>query len=740
MASMLYQRDIDTIVEGRHGSPFDVLGLHVTGPDRPSVIIRTFQPFAAAAAVLETDTDTTHALERIHQDGLFELVLPNREPFRYRLRMQGADDHAWESEDPYRFALQITDNDQDLFGKGTHCRTYENTGAHPMTVDGVPGVHFTVWAPNAARVSVVGDFNQWDVRHHPLHGHNSSGLWELFVPGLVPGDLYKFAIKSDDGHEAFKADPYAFACELPPRSASRVWDVRGYAWNDAEWLERRRRTNWHEQPVSVYEVHLGSWRRVPEEGHRWLTYRELADQLVPYVRDLGFTHIELLPVSEHPFDGSWGYQTTGYYAPTARFGKPDDFAALVDCCHAAGIGVILDWVPSHFPRDAHGLAQFDGTHLYEHADPRKGEHSEWGTLALNHGRLEVHSFLLSNALYWAEVFHIDGLRVDAVASMLYLDYAREDGKWIPNPFGGPENLEAVEFLKSFNEIVHAEHPGFLTFAEDSTAWPMVSRPTDAKGLGFDFKWNMCWMHKTLDYFKKDPIYRRYHHDESTYSLLFAFHENFILPFSHDEVVHGKGSMLSKMPGEEWQKFANLRLLYALMFAHPGKKLFFMGSEIGQWSEWSHLHSLDWHVLEQAPHRRLRTLVRELNRLYRNLPALHQLDCRWEGFDWIDFQDAKQSVVSFLRRGDDRADYLVCVFNFTPVTRHEYRIGVPDVEPLETVLNTDADVFGGSGEANPSTVQPETVRWQGQPCSVTLTLPPLAALYLRPTTSSKTDRP
>jgi 1,4-alpha-glucan branching enzyme len=519
---------------------------------------------------------------------------------------------------------------------------------------------------------------------------------------------------------------------LRPNSASRVWDVRRYAWNDAAWLDRRRQTNWLEQPISVYEVHLGSWRRVPEAGNRWLTYRELADELVPYVQEMGFTHIELLPVCEHPFDGSWGYQTVGYYAPTSRHGMPDDFAAFVDRCHQAGIGVLLDWVPAHFPRDDHGLGYFDGTHLYEHSDPRKGQHCDWGTLIFNYGRNEVRAFLLSNALYWADVFHIDGLRVDAVASMLYLDYSRKEGEWIPNQFGGRENLEAVDFLKRFNEIVHAEYPGFLTFAEESTAWPMVSRPTYLGGLGFDFKWNMGWMHDILEYFSKDPIFRKYHHNHITFSLLYAFTENFILPFSHDEVTHGKGSMLGKMPGDDWQKFATLRLLYAFMFAHPGKNLLFMGSEFGQWSEWDHDQSISWDLLQYEPHYKLHALVRELNHLNNRLPALHQVDFSWEGFQWIDFHDTQQSVVSFLRRGRTPADALVCVFNFTPTPREGYRIGVPGPAPLEVVLNTDADVFGGSNVGHVPLVRTEPTPWQGQPCSVVLTLPPLGALYLRPT--------
>ncbi|MCY2991836.1 MAG: 1,4-alpha-glucan branching protein GlgB [Planctomycetota bacterium] len=728
---MLDQQIAHAIVTGLHSSPFDVLGPHEAGPERLGLVIRTLQPFAATVEVVEDSTGLTQPMERIHEDGVFELFLPGRSRFPYRLRMTGHDRHVWELEDPYRFPLVITEFDQYLFGEGTHYRTYEKMGAQAMTLEGVPGVHFAVWAPNAARVSVVGDFNRWDGRHHPLQSRGGSGLWELFVPRLQVGDLYKYEVRGRNGQLAYKADPYAFAAEVRPSTASRVWDVRRYVWNDDAWMAGRPQTNWLEQPISVYEVHLGSWRRDAAGGDRWLTYRELADQLVPYIQELGFTHIELMPICEHPFDGSWGYQTIGYFAPTSRFGTPDDFAALVDRCHQAGIGVILDWVPAHFPKDDHGLAYFDGTHLYEHSDPRKGEHSDWGTLIFNYGRNEVRAFLLSNAIYWADVFHIDGLRVDAVASMIYLDYSRKEGEWIPNEFGGRENLEAVDFLKKFNEIVHAEYPGFLTFAEESTAWPMVSRPTYLGGLGFDFKWNMGWMHDTLEYFSKDPVFRQYHHNHITFSLLYAFTENFILPFSHDEVTHGKGSMLGKMPGDQWQRFANLRLLYALMFAHPGKKLLFMGSEIGQGTEWDHDGSVAWDLLQYPLHAKIQKLVGELNRLHRSLPALHELDFCWEGFQWIDFHDTQQSVVSFVRRAKNPAEQLVCVFNFTPAPRDGYRIGVPGPELLQVVLNTDAAVFGGSDLGHVGLLKPEPTPWQGQPCSVALPLPPLAALYLRP---------
>jgi 1,4-alpha-glucan branching enzyme len=728
---MLDQQNIRALVRGEHGAPLDVLGPHATGADRPGVVVRTMQPHAARVEVVEVAGGAAHTMERLHPEGLFELFLPGRTLFAYRLRMTDVKGHTWELDDPYRFPKVVTDFDMHLFGEGTHYRTYEKMGAHVMTLEGVKGVHFAVWAPNAQRVSVVGDFNRWDGRTHPLHRCGNGGLWELFVPGLQQGDLYKFELKGRGSFIATKADPYAFAAEVRPQTASRVWDVRGYQWQDKTWIEQRKQTPWHSEPINVYEVHLGSWRRKPDEKNRWLTYRELAAQLIPYVKELGFTHIELLPVSEHPFDGSWGYQTIGYFAPTSRFGTPDDFAYFVDQCHQNGLGVLLDWVPAHFPRDGHGLAYFDGTHLYEHADPRMGEHKDWGTLIFNYGRNEVRAFLLSNALYWADVFHIDGLRVDAVASMLYLDYSRKAGEWVPNKHGGRENLEAVDFLKKFNEVIHKEYPGFLTFAEESTAWPMVSRPVYLGGLGFDFKWNMGWMHDVLEYFSKDPVHRKYHHHDLTFSLIYAFTENFILPFSHDEVVHGKGSMIGKMPGDDWRKFANLRTLYAFMYAHPGKKLLFMGCEFAQGVEWNYQQSLDWHLLEYPRHAGMRTLVAELNHLSRALPALHEVDFTWEGFQWIDLHDSQQSVISFIRRGKKPTDDLVCICNCTPVPRAGYRIGVPCATPLDVVLNTDAEKFGGSNSALPVQLVPEAKPWQSQAHSVVLTLPPLATLYLKP---------
>jgi len=625
---------------------------------------------------------------------------------------------------------KLTDFDLFLYGKGTHYRTYEKFGAHLLEEDGKKGVYFAVWAPNAQHVSVIGSFNNWEAWIHPMTPIGNSGVWELFIPGVKEGDQYKFEIKGPDGFWAQKADPYAFAAELRPRTASVVCDLSRYQWNDAAWIEQRGQTKWHERPISVYEVHLGSWKR--QDGWRWLTYRELAEQMIPYVKEMGYTHIELMPIAEHPFDGSWGYQTSGYYAPTSRFGSPDDFRYFVDRCHQADIGIILDWVPAHFPKDAHGLGYFDGTHLYEHSDPRQGEHMDWGTLIFNYGRNEVSGFLLSNAIFWAHEYHIDGLRVDAVASMLYLDYSREAGQWLPNCYGGRENLEAIEFIKHFNSMVHAECPGFLTFAEESTAFPQVSHPVDFGGLGFDFKWNMGWMNDTLKYFSKDPIHRKYHQGDLTFSMIYAFTENFILPFSHDEVVHGKASLLDKMPGDFWQKFANQRLLFAYMFAHPGKKLLFMGCEIGQWREWDAATSLDWNLLAYEPHQKLKKLVGKLNHLYTNEAALYDIESSWQGFDWIDFHDAQSSVVCFLRKGRDPQEIIVCALNLTPTPRPGYRIGLPQAGDWKVILNTDAAVYGGSnaGPKEEAVYDAHHLPWHGKGFSIQLDLPPLGALMLK----------
>ncbi|NLG33972.1 MAG: 1,4-alpha-glucan branching protein GlgB [Lentisphaerae bacterium] len=730
MKPILSEPEINAIIYGMHGAPFTLLGQHETGKKRPGVVIRVFRPYATQAEVVRISDGKAFEMPRIHADGLYERFFPGEKPFAYRLRLTWFDGTVSDLEDPYRFPLQMTDLDMYLLGEGTNYRAYTKMGAHPLTVDGIDGVHFAVWAPNAIRVSVVGWFNNWDGRIHPMQQRGSSGLWELFIPHLKPGDLYKFEVKGHKDFLAQKADPYAFASELRPRSASMVWDIDRYEWNDADWMQARKPKHWLEEPISVYEVHLGSWRRNPDEDNRMLTYRELADTLFPYVKKMGYTHIETMPISEHPFDGSWGYQTIGYYSPTSRFGTPDDFKYFVDQCHQEGIGVIVDWVPAHFPKDGHGLAYFDGTHLYEHDDPRLGEHKDWGTYIFNYGRNEVRAFLLSNAIFLADVYHIDGLRVDAVASMLYLDYSRNEGEWIPNKYGGRENLEAVDFLKKFNELIHVEYPGFLTFAEESTAWPMVSRPVYLGGLGFDLKWNMGWMNDTLDYMHKNPLFRKYHHHEMTFSLIYAFNENFILPFSHDEVVHGKGSMLSKMPGDMWQQFANLRLLYAFMFAHPGKKLTFMGMEFGQWREWQHNESLDWHLLQYDSHSGLQRLARDLNAMLKGFACLHQIDFSWEGFEWIDLNDWENSTLFTLRKGKSPDDLMVCGFNFTPVPREGYRMGVPHMGTYEEVLNTDATIYGGSGMGNSRFVRAEPQEWQSRAQSIPVTIPPLGAVFFR----------
>ncbi len=622
----------------------------------------------------------------------------------------------------------ISEYDLHLLAEGTHYRSWEKLGAHSIKNDQMHGTFFTLWAPNAEEVAVIGDFNGWQSAANPLARIKDSGYWQGFVAGVEQGALYKFAITSKfNNYRVEKTDPYAFHCEIRPASASVVWDLAGYSWQDSDWMAARQ-DHHHAAPISIYELHLGSWMR--REDGSWLTYRELAGKLADYVSHMGFTHVELLPVNEHPLDASWGYQTIGYYAPTSRFGTPQDFMYLVDTLHQAGVGVILDWVPAHFPRDGHGLAYFDGSHLYEHADPRQGEHRDWGTLIFNYGRTEVAEFLLSNALFWLEVYHIDGLRVDAVASMLYLDYSREEGEWIPNRYGGRENLEAIDFLKRFNELVYQEHPDVITFAEESTAYPMVSRPTYLGGLGFGFKWNMGWMHDTLAYMSHDPVHRSYHHHRLTFSLLYAYHENFMLPFSHDEVVHGKGSMIGKMPGDYWRKFANLRLLYGYMFTHPGKKLLFMGGEIGQWTEWNHEGTVDWPLLEFPFHQGLQRWVRDLNTFLRGEPALYELDNDPAGFSWIDCNDSQQSILSYIRRGKDADDVVVCIGNFTPVPRHNYRLGVPEMGYWQEVLNSDAPIYGGSGQGNFGGKEATPQSVHGESHSLNVTLPPLAMMVFR----------
>ncbi len=626
---------------------------------------------------------------------------------------------------------QLTDHDIYLFKEGNHFRLYRRLGAHVMNVNGVSGVHFAVWAPNAEKVSVVGDFNGWNKESHQLMPRwDASGIYEGFIPGLKKGDIYKYHISSRyNAYSADKGDPFAFFYEMPPQTASVVWDLE-YEWKDHEWMTNRHKINSLHSPSSIYEVHLGSWRRIPEEGNRFLTYRELAHYLADYVKEMGFTHVELLPIMEHPFYGSWGYQTVGYFAPTSRYGTPQDFMYLIDHLHQNGIGVILDWVPSHFPSDEHGLSYFDGTNLYEHEDPKKGYHPEWNCYIFNHGRNEVRNFLISSALFWLDHYHIDGLRVDAVASMIYLDYARQEGEWIPNIYGGRENLEAISFLQRLNEMVYGSYPDVQTFAEESTAWPMVSRPVHLGGLGFGMKWNMGWMHDTLEYFSHEPVHRKFRHNQLTFSVWYAFYENFILPLSHDEVTHGKGALIGKMPGDEWQKCANLRLLFGYMYGHPGKKLLFMGGEFAQWREWVHEESLEWHALEYPSHQGVQRWVRDLNHLYRNEPALYELDFSNDGFEWIDFHDWEESAISFIRKGKDTHDIILVVCNFTPVPRLNYRVGVPRGGYWKEMLNSDAEIYGGTNLGNSGGVEAAPIPAHGRDRSLSLILPPLGVIFLK----------
>jgi len=715
--------DLVRLAEGRHHDPFAILGRHEDGQD---TVLRVFLPGTREAAIL----DGPRPLTRVEGTDLFEWRGKGEGlPAHPRIRWVDSEGFEHQAHDPYTFLPQVPDFDLHLFGQGKHWHAYRVLGAHAHEADGVAGVLFAVWAPNAERVSVVGDFNRWDGRCHPMRVRHGSGVWELFLPGLGPGALYKFELRNrETGELLLKCDPYGQRFELRPATGSLVPSDQAYAWDDAQWLADRAARPWQHAPMSIYEVHLGSWQRADDGS--FLDYRELAHRLVEYAHWMGFTHLELMPVTEFPLDLSWGYQTTGYHAPTARHGDPDAFRAFVDHCHRNGIGVIVDWVPAHFPKDAHALARFDGTPLYEHADPRLGEHQDWSTLIFNFGRHEVKNFLLSSALFWLEEMHVDGLRVDAVASMLYLDYSREEGAWVPNIHGGRENLEAIAFLQELNIVTHERCPGILMMAEESTSWPMVSRPTFLGGLGFDLKWNMGWMNDTLRYMANEPVHRAYHQDLLTFSMLYAFTENFILPFSHDEVVHGKGSMLNKMPGDEWQRFANLRTLYGYLFAHPGKKLLFQGTEFGQGLEWNHAGVLDWYVLEYPLHRGLQLLVRDLNQLYLREPALHGLEFDPRGFEWIDCHDAQQSVLVFLRRSGD--DFLVVAVNLTPVCRQDYRIGVPSDRRLVEVLNTDAAVYGGSNAGNGDReLWPEDRPWMSRPWSLALTLPPLSVVVFKP---------
>lgn len=751
MAVTVDPGQIDRIVWNQHHDPFEVLGPHMVQQDGQTVwAVRAYLPQAEKAWVVLPEEHKEVPMESFHNPHFFECVLEVQDLANYQLKYI-IDGHVHVIYDPYAFKTRsITDFDIHLFGEGNHHRIYEKLGAHYTEVEGVTGVYFAVWAPNARNVSVLGDFNYWDGRKHQMR-RLSNGIWDLFIPGLDVGTHYKYEIKNYDGHIYEKSDPYGFQQETRPKTASIVTDLDSYAWQDDAWMEKRRQTDPLTQPVSIYEVHLGSWLHessatpallpdgTPEPvvtvaelkpGARFLTYRELAARLIPYVKELGFTHIELLPVAEHPFDGSWGYQVTGYYAVTSRYGTPEDFMYFVDQCHANGIGVIVDWVPGHFPKDGHGLAFFDGTHLYEHADPRKGEHKEWGTLVFNYGRNEVRNFLVANAIFWFEKYHIDGIRVDAVASMLYLNYFRKDGEWVANEYGGHEHIEAADFLRQVNHLLFTYFPGVLSIAEESTAWPMVSWPTYVGGLGFNLKWNMGWMHDMLDYFNMDPWFRQFHQNNVTFSIWYAFTENFMLALSHDEVVHGKSNMLGKMPGDEWQKFANLRCLYTYMFTHPGKKTLFMSMEFGQWSEWNVWGDLEWHLLQYEPHQNLKQFMAKLNEFYRSEPALFTQDFDQAGFEWIDCSDNRHSVVSFLRRDKGTGDFVVVVCNFTPQPHSHYRIGVPEKGYYKELFNSDARDFGGSNMGNLGGKWSDDWAFHNRPFSLDLTLPPLGVIVLK----------
>jgi 1,4-alpha-glucan branching enzyme len=725
MNATLAPDDIHRLLHAEHDDPFGVLGLHKIGD---LWVVRAFRPDAKELTVVDpVHTDRRFPANRVADEGLFEAPLTGvSEAFDYLLQVVTWSGETLQFSDPYSYGPILGELDMYLYKEGNHYDIYKKLGAHLTEINGYAGTTFAVWGPNAQRISIVGDFNGWDGRCHPMRKRLESGIWEIFIPGVVEGTHYKLEVRNCFGQIVLKSDPFAFYGQHGIQTASLVFNLDRFKWSDDEWIQTRKTKQWHKEPVSIYEVHLGSWARVPEEGDRFLSYIEFADRLIPYVKDLGYTHIELMPVAEHPFDGSWGYQVTGYFAPTSRFGNPDEFRHFVDRCHENGIGVIVDWVPGHFPKDAHGLALFDGTHLYEHADPRQGEHRDWGTLIFNYGRNEVRNFLVANGLFWLDNYHIDGLRVDAVASMLYLDYSRKQGEWVPNIHGGRENLDAIYFMKRFNEICYERFPGIMTIAEESTAWPGVSRPTYLGGLGFGLKWNMGWMHDFLLYMSREPVHRRFHQGEATFSMIYAFHEHFVLVLSHDEVVHGKGSLVNKMPGDAWQKFANLRMFYGWMYAHPGKKLLFMGGEIGQWKEWNHDESVDWHLLQYPLHDGVRRLVQHLNYLYTSEPAFSENDDTYLGFEWIDFHDADNSVLTFMRKSESGST-VVLVVNATPVVRHYYRVGAPGEGWYEEILNTDAGIYGGSNVGNYGGLHADAIPWQGRSHSLVLTLPPLATI-------------
>jgi 1,4-alpha-glucan branching enzyme len=727
--SLLPDDDFYPLVEARHCDVFRLLGLRESADGTWAA--RAFRPDAREVRMIRLDLpDTRYSLNKVADEGLFEIVLAGVDSsFPYELELVSHDGVTWRERDVYSFGPILGEMDIYLFNEGNHLEIYRKLGAHLHEEAGIRGVHFAVWAPNAQRVSVVGDWNHWDGRVHCMRKMIPSGIWEIFIPNIPEGTHYKLEIRGPHGDIFLKTDPFAFYAQHGTQTGCMVFDLERYKWSDDEWMSKRAVREPYNSPMSIYEVHLGSWQRVMEEGGRSLSYLELADRLIPYVKEMGFTHIELMPVMEHPFDGSWGYQVVNYYAPSSRFGNPDEFRHFVDRCHQEGIGVILDWVPGHFPKDAHGLGRFDGTPLYEYADPRLGEHKDWGTYIFNYNSNEVRNFLHGNALFWLDQYHLDGLRVDAVASMLYLDYSREPGEWVPNCHGGRENLEAIEFLKRFNELCYSRHPGVMTIAEESTAWPGVSRPTYVGGLGFGYKWNMGWMNDSLRYIAREPVHRKYHQGDITFSMLYAFQEHFVLVLSHDEVVHGKGSLINKMPGDDWQKFANVRMFLAWMWSHPGKKLIFQGIEFGQWAEWNHAKSLDWHLTEYAPHDGLRRLVQHLNWLYQNEPALYSLDDSYDGYEWINFEDADNSVWSYMRKGIN-GEKVLFIVNATPVLRGGYRVGVPGPGFYEEILNTDASTYGGSNAGNYGGLWANQIRWQGRDWSIEIDVPPLSVCAFR----------
>ncbi|MDR1541490.1 MAG: 1,4-alpha-glucan branching protein GlgB [Clostridiales bacterium] len=731
MVSNVDLDELKEIIDSAHGDPHHILGMHETELDlKPAVVVRAFIPQASAIIVVDDkNPEFRYPMKKIHSDGFFEIAIKDRkEWFMYKLEIEGYNT-SWTAYDPYSFAPVISEMDRYLFNQGTHYEIFNKLGAHPMTHQGVEGVLFAVWAPNAKRVSVIGGFNSWDGRRNMMRALGSSGIWELFIPGPQIYDQYKYEIKTKANHLIQKSDPYGNFSELRPSTSSLVYDINKYSWSDEKWLASRRSVNPLSNAINIYEVHLGSWKR--GDGNRYLTYDELADQLIPYVKEMGYTHIEMMPVEEYPFDGSWGYQVVGYFSPTSRYGNPAEFMAFVDRCHQNGIGVLLDWVPAHFPKDAHGLGRFDGTALYEHEDPRKGEHPDWGTYIFNYGRSEVKNFLIGNAIFWIEKYHIDGLRVDAVASMLYLDYGKNDGQWIPNQYGGNHNLEAVEFMRHMNSVILGRHPHVLMIAEESTAWAGVSRPVEQHGLGFTLKWNMGWMNDFLSYMSKDSIYRKYHHNQLTFGLIYAFTENFVLVLSHDEVVHGKNSLINKMPGDLWQKFANLRAAYGFMYGHPGKKLLFMGGEFGQFDEWSEDKSLDWFLLQFDHHKRMKDYVRDLNHLYLKESPLWNDDFTSAGFEWINCTDYERSIVSFIRKGDKPESLVIFVCNFTPVPLNEHRIGVPATGGYKEILSSDDVKYGGSGVINTGVMVAQDTPWDDRPYSIGLRVPPLGVSVIKP---------